>query len=805
MQIVQELPYHMLNHRCNPEELSFESTAELQPLKGIIGQERAMQAVEFGLEMDIRGYNIYMSGMTGTGKTSYAQQRLADIAASKPVPDDWCYIYNFDKPNEPIAINLPAGMGKAFQKDMEEFVKLVKIEIPKAFDSEDYEKEKSEIVSEYENRRNDLVAQLSEDAEKHGFKVKSTGSGLYFQPVIEGKILSEEEYSDLDERIKNEIDRKSNEIQRETLDIIRTIKAIERETEEKVVEWETKIALLAVGVPMDDLREKYCTYEKINAFLAKVQEDILQHLEDFVQEDASEDQALIAALTRKADSSPTDKYKVNLMVDNGGLQGAPVIVDLNPTYYNLLGKLEYENEFGAMTTDYTMIKPGLFHQANGGYLILQAKDVLSNVQAWEALKRVLKTSSIIIENMKEQMGLMSVSTLKPEPIPASIKFILVGSEYIYEFLYEYDEDFCKYFKIKADFEEEMLRTRENISCLAQFIRAFSEREHTLPFHKSGVARIVGYSSRLVEDQNKMTTRFNDIVEILSEASVWARMDGAELVMESHVMQAITQKIFRSNKYDRRILEMMEDGTILVDTHGSVIGQINGLTIIDMGDYSFGKPSRITATTYMGERGIVNIEREVEMSGTSHSKGVLILSGYIGQKFAQDIPLALTANLCFEQLYSGVDGDSASSAELYAILSSLAEVPIRQGIAVTGSVNQRGEIQPIGGVTQKIEGFFELCRQRGFTGDQGVMIPHQNIRNLMLQDEVVNAVKEGVFHIYPVKTIDEGIEILTGVEAGERGLQGIYPPGSINHRVYEKLKRFSETVAVSGHRNRKAVK
>ncbi|MCX7843649.1 MAG: AAA family ATPase [Clostridia bacterium] len=796
---VRELKHNMLRNECRPETLRFRDTSELEPLSGIIGQERAVKAIEFGLRIKTRGYNIYLSGMTGTGKTSYAEKFIKNIAQKEKIPDDWCYVYNFDKPNQPMAINLPAGMGRVFQKDMEEFVKILKQEISKAFDSDEYEKEKTNIIKTFQNKRDDLLQKLDEDAGKQGFKVKTTSAGIYFLPVIEGKTISEQEYGDLDEKIKHEINEKSGIIQIETIEIIRKIKNIEKEAEKKVSEWENKIALFAVGMHINDLKEKYREYDKVTAYLDKVQNDILENLDDFREEEISEEQQqhLIIPWIRGSEETSVEKYKVNLFVDNSELKGAPVIIDFNPTYYNLLGKLEYENEFGTMTTDYTMIKAGLFHQANGGYLILQAKDVLSNVQSWETLKRVLKTRQICIENMKEQMGLVAVSALKPEPIPANIKVILVGNSYIYQLLYEYDEDFSKLFKIKADFDEEMDRNEENIMKLAQFVSSFCRRENALHFDSTAVAKVVEYSSRLTEDQNKLTTRFNDIVEILCESCAWAAIDEDMLVRDRHVMRAVKEKIYRSNKYDKKLLELLENGTIMVDTSGEVVGQINGLTILDMGDYSFGKPSRITATTYIGESGIVNIEREVEMSGTSHTKGVLILSGYIGQKFAQDMPLSLSANLCFEQLYSGVDGDSASSAELYAILSSLADAPIKQGIAVTGSVNQKGEIQPIGGATIKIEGFFELCKLRGFTGEQGVIIPYQNVKNLVLNDEVIEAVKEGKFHIYPVKTIDEGIEILTGIKAGEKNKNGSYPRGTINYRVYQKLKKFAETVAGFG--------
>lgn len=794
-----ELSYEQLRNPYDPEEFNFNTTDDLEPFEDIIGQDRAVKAIEFGLKIKVRGYNIYLSGLTGTGKTSFAETYIKKIAENEPVPDDWCYLYNFDKPTHPIAISFPAGKGKEFKKDMEEFVSIIKNEIPKAFNSDDYEKGKADIVKEFQEKRGKLLERLNKNAENQGFKVNTTNAGIYFLPIIDGKALTEEEYANLDEKDKAAIREKSQKLQLETLEIIRTIKEIEKEAEEKINEWEHKIALFAVGMHINDLSEKYREHDKVLEYLEKVKKDILDNLGDFMDDGSEEEQSQILLLssTARDESGPEDKYKVNLLIDNSNTQGAPVIVDFNPTYYNLIGKVEYETEHGSMVTDYTMIKPGLLHQANGGYLILQVDDVLRNIHSWEALKRALRTKKITIENMQEHLGLVAFSTLRPEPIPLDIKVLLVGSTELYHLLLQYDEDFKKLFKIKADFDEEMDRNNDNAMKYARFICSFCQREGALPFDRTAVARVIDYGSRLVDHQNKLTTRFNDIVEILAESSAWAQIEGSGHVSAEHVKKAIAEKEYRSNKYDEKLLEYLEEGTIMVDTSGCVVGQINGLSVLDLGDYSFGKPSRITATTYIGKSGIVNIEREIEMSGTSHSKGVLILSGYIGQKYAQEMPLALTASLCFEQLYSGVDGDSASSTELYAILSSLSELPIKQGIAVTGSVNQKGEIQPIGGVNQKIEGFFELCKRRGLTGDQGVIIPHQNVKNLVLKDEVVEAVKEGNFHIYPIKTIDEGIEILTGVEAGTKDENGKYPEGTVNYLVYEKLKKFAKYVVEFG--------
>lgn len=787
-----------LRRKCDPSIFKFQDTSFLTPSRELIGQKRASEATEFGLSIQFDGYNLYMAGESGEGKTRYALESAQRQARFMPVPDDWCYVYNFEDSNRPSAINLPAGMGKEFKKDMEDFVKVIEQEITKAFDGDEYEEERSRIIKEFRDKKDEYVMKLSNEAAERGFRVKLANSGIYFMPIVDGEPLSEEEFKALDEEVKIEMSKSSDALQAETNDTIRKIREIEMEAEAAVKEWENQIALYAVGIHIEDMKDKYSLYPFITEYLDKVKEDILDNIEHLVDRNYGEDQqnALVQMLMMKkgGDENPYERYKVNLLVDNSRLHGAPVIVDYNPTFYNLMGRCEYENEFGTMITDYTLIKPGLFHQANGGFLILQINDVLSNPQSFEAIKRTLKTRQIIIENIKEQMGLVAVSALKPEPIPINVKIIFVGSSEIYQLLYNYDRDFKKYFKIKADFDDHMDRSDENVQRLAQYIGAYCNKEGVRHFDKSGVAEVVNYSSWIVQDQNKLTTRFSEIVNILGEAGTWAKIEGSRLVSERHVKKAIAEKKKRSNKYDEELLELIREGTLLIDTDGYMVGQINGLAVIDLGDYAFGKPSRITAATYMGKTGILDIEREVETGGTTHSKGVLILSGYIGKKYAQEIPLSLAASICFEQLYSGIEGDSASSTELFAILSSLSDLPVYQGIAVTGSVNQMGFIQPIGGATFKIEGFFEICKINGLNGKQGVIIPHQNVKNLVLSDEVVHAVEKGLFHIYPIKTVDEGIEILTGVPAGERLPDGTYPVGTVNDRVYKKLRYFAETTA-----------
>lgn len=787
------LPAEKLRRVCEPNSFSFIDTSQIPASRDLIGQQRAVDAMEFGLRINLDGYNIYMAGESGEGKTRYALDMATKHAKNRSVPDDWCYVYNFEDSSRPKAIHLPAGKGREFKRDMEEFVKILEQEINKAFEGEDYEEERGKIIRQFKDKKDELVSILEQGAKEHGFKVRITSTGLYFIPVVNGEPVSEEQFKEMSSDERDEITARSEELQKEAYGIIRKMKELELEAEEAVREWENQIALFAVGMHIDNLKERYGDYPEIVRYLQNVQDDILDHLDSFREEEASEEiQTALPALFKRS-ANPADRYKVNLLVDNSRLEGAPVIVDYNPTYYNLMGRVDYENEFGVVTSDYSMIKPGLFHQANGGYLILQILDVLNNPQSWESIKRTLKTRQISIENIKEQMGLVAVSPIKPEPIPVDVKIILVGSSLLYHTLYEYDRDFAKLFKIKADFDESMEWNDENIQRLAGFISAFCRKEGISHFDRTGVAEVVQYCSWLVQDQEKLTTRFNEIVNILAEAAAWCEIEGGTVVNGSHVKKAIREKFRRSGKYDEDLQELLKNGTIMIDTDGEVVGQINGLSVLDVGDYVFGKPSRITAATYMGKSGIVNIEREVEMSGVTHSKGVLILSGYIGQKYAQDIPLSLTASICFEQLYSGIDGDSASSAELYAILSSLSELPVKQGIAVTGSVNQKGEIQPIGGVTQKIEGFFEICKYRGLTGRQGVIIPVQNVRNLVLNDEVIDAVSKGLFHIYAIKDVDEGMEILTGVPAGKKLPDGTYPEGTVNALVFEKLKKFAETV------------
>lgn len=793
MEKYYELDYKYLKNTCTPEALSFQTTAEIQPLDGVIGQERAVKAFDFGLAVKMKGYNIYMAGPSGTGKTTYARSSTERLAETEEVPSDWCYVYNFQNPRSPQCLKFEAGKGRQFKEDMDELVQLFKTELQKAFRTEDYEAQKNDIIRSFDEKRDALMTDMSSTAAEFNFQVKTTSSGVYFMPVVDGKAIAEEDYDNLAEDVKDGIEKNSQQLQEKASSILRDIRELDKESKKQVDQLDYKIGMFAIGHHVNAVQEAYQQYERAIAYINDVKEDVLENISQFFEDEEDTDDslsALLPMLGKKPAEDVTLKYKVNLIVDHSKTKGAPIVVTFNPTYNNLMGEVEYDSEFGNLTTDFMKIKGGLLHKANGGYLIVQAQDILSTPQAWEALRRVIKTKEINMDSVREQLGAVVAPTLKPEPIPAKIKVIMVGSSYYYELLSSYDEEFDKFFKIRADFDYEMPRNQDNVEKIAQFIKRFVEREKTMEFDAGAVCAIVEYSSRMAERQDKLSTRFNHLAEILCEAVTWAKLGGAKLVTAEYIRKTIFEKEQRLKLYEEKLDEMLDENVIMIDTTGSEIGQINGLAVLDMGSYAFGNPTRITATTYVGKSGIVNIEKEARLSGQTHDKGVQIITGFLGQTYAQEFPLSLSCRVCFEQNYNGIDGDSASSTELYCILSSLAELPIRQDLAVTGSVNQKGEIQAIGGVTHKIEGFFDLCKKRGLTGNQGVIIPVSNVRDLVLKDEVVDAVKDGVFHIYPIAHIDEGIELLTGVPAGERGRNGKFPADSVHGRVMKKLVDFN---------------
>ena len=785
------LDWQQLNRFCTTETFSFQTTEELEPLKGIIGQDRAAKALSFGLRMNKRGYNIYISGISGTGRSSYSQSIVREYADKMSPPLDWVYVYNFKNPDKPKALGMEAGVGKQFKKDIESMIEQIRKEIMTAFRSNEYETKKNELVKEYQQKNQELVKELNEKAQAHGFVFKETEHGLMTIPLVEDRPMTQEEYENLSMEAMEELREKSNELSLQTFEMFNEIRELEEQLRQNVKKLDEKTGYDVINYYIKKLLNRYNHREEIRDYINNLEKDIVENIQRFRKTEDNQEKTAAFFLRRSSEDNFQLRYRVNLFVNNSEAENAPIINETNPTLYNLIGAIEYKNEMGVLKTDFTQIKPGALHMANGGFLLLHTREILMQPYAWDALKRALKTGEINIENLSQQLGLAVTSTLKPEPIPLDLKVILIGDAYTYSLLYALDEDFKKLFKIMADFDTEMERNDENTLKMAKFIATHCKDVGLKPFDREAVCRVIQYSSRLADNQKKLTTRFSQVVEILYEADAWAQMDGSALVRLEHVEKAIQEKMDRNSKYEEKLNELFEDGTLLMDVTGEAVGQINGLVVMGTGEHSFGKPTRITVSTYRGKSGIINIEREVAKSGPIHSKGVYVLSGYLGAQYAQEQPIALTASISFEQNYSMIDGDSASSTELYGILSSIAKVPIKQSIAVTGSVNQKGEIQPIGGVNEKIEGFFDVCKIMGFTGEQGVIIPKQNVKNLLLKDEVIDAVRQGTFHIYAIGHVEEGIHILTGIPAGEANEHGEYPPDSINGRVIKRLKSMYE--------------
>lgn len=779
-----------LSNHCELSELPFRSTDDIQPLEETIGQERALSALEFGLDINSHGFNIYILGESGTGKMTTIKKILEEKAKNDPTPDDWCYVYSFKNPDVPSIVNLPAGTGLAFKKKMDELVNDLQQEIPKIFESKEYEKQRTNILHEFQQKQKEFFSEVEKEAQKKDFSLQKNVSGLALLPIKKtGEALTEEEYENLDAEAKKKIGKIGKELQDKLDDVIRFVRAEENEVKKKIADLEREAVFAAVGHRIDELKEIYKDNPKIMNYLEDTQEDILEHHEDFKTQD-EQPQAFSFLKPPKAEPSFM-KYQVNVLVNNLELKGAPVVIETNPTYLNLFGRVEHKLQYGVAVTDFTMIKPGALHKANGGYLVTDALDLLKNIFSYDALKRTIKDREIKIEDVWEQYRQVSTVTLKPQAVPFDVKVILVGNPRIYYLLYNLDEEYRELFKIKADYENRMERNKENILKYASFIKTKCMKRGLYPFDQSAIAKVIELGSRLAEHKKKLSAKFSDIADILREADYWAKKRNNGHVTYDDVEKALNERIYRSDKVQRKILEAIEDGAILVDREGGVVGQINGLAVLDLGDYSFGIPSRITAKTYAGKTGIVNIEREIKMSGKIHEKAVLILTAYLGGKYATKHPLSLTASLTFEQLYGGIEGDSATCAEVYALLSSISGVPINQSIAITGSMNQHGEVQPIGGVNEKIEGFFEFCKVGGLTGKQGVIIPRRNLINLMLNNKVFKAVTDGEFHIYSIDNIEDGIEILTGMPAGELQPDGKYPKGTLNHLVAEKLLELSK--------------
>ena len=786
--MLDELPVEKLRVQCDPRLMSCETTEEIAPLEEIVGQERAVRALRFGLNIRERGFNIYVAGLPGQGRTTAVKNFLEEMAKGKPVPSDWCYVNNFNDSFVPKSINLPPGRGKEFQRDMKTLVDEVRNALPKAFESEDYAKKRDNAIKAVEEERKELLSQLNEKAKQQGFALQSTPIGVLIIPIVEGQPLSDHDLMALPQKIREDIDKKKEKLSSELRNAMRQLRTLERKITEEIQKLNREIAIFAMGHLVDGLSEKYEEFSDIKNYLENVRNDILNNLAQFIKEPKVPRVPFPVPWMKEL---PFRKYEVNVIVDNSDLHGAPVVMELNPTHQNLFGRIEKEAQFGVLTTDFTMIRGGSLHRANEGYLVLQIEDLLRNLFSYEHLKRTLMNERITIEEPGERLGFITTKGLRPEPIPLDAKVILIGNPFLLQQLYLLDPDFKELFKVKADFDTTMDRTEENIRKYAAFVCTLCRKEKIKHLNASGVAKIVEYGSRLAEDQLKLSTRFGDVADIIREANFYATEEKSDYVTGDHINKAIEEKIYRSNLIQKKIQEMIERNIFLIDTDGKTVGQVNGLSVMSLGDFAFGMPSRVTASVGLGREGIVDIQREAKLAGPIHTKGVMILSGYLTEKYAHEKPLSLSTRLVFEQSYGIVEGDSASSTELYAILSALSGIPIKQNIAVTGSVNQKGEVQAIGGVNEKIEGFFEVCKAKGFTGEQGVLIPESNVQNLMLKEEVLEAVREGKFHIYPVKTIDEGIEILTEVKAGVRGSDGTFEEGTINHKVDKNLKTMAE--------------
>lgn len=776
-----------LKSDCKPKKFDFETTDELEPITDeLIGQNRAVKAMDLGLKVKQEGYNIFISGIPGTGKTTYAKTLAREESEDAEVPDDICYVYNFSDSEKPRALSLPAGQGVNLQEDMDKVIEELKTEIPQVFAGEEYKKEKNQIMNDYRQKSNQIMEDFEKDVKERGFTLQNTGDNLVPVPLNEeGEPIEQNEFQQLDEEKRSKLREKSQQIQDEMEQVMRKINNLKSEAKKELKNKEKKISLSVIQPIIASLKDEYKDYPQVIEYLKEVQKDITENLDQFRNKQKDNTMPTISLTQmQEEDESFFTRYKVNLLVDNSNLEGAPVVYESNPTYYNLFGKIEGKSQLGTITTDFTMIKKGAIHEANGGYLIVKAKDVLTNALAWETMKRILLNQEIVVENIGEQYRSVPITTLKPEAIPVDIKIIMIGNPYIYQLLYNYDEEFKKLFKVKAAFDVEMERSEENMEKFASFISSISDREDIRHFTAGAVSRIIEYSSRLTGDKEKLSTQFNEILELLFEANAWAEMENDdEYINSNDVIKAIEEKEYRYNLIEDKIQEMIDRGHILVDVKGKEVGQINGLSVYQTGQYSFGRPTKITARTFLGQKGVVNIEREVEMSGKIHNKGVMILSGFLGGKYAQKQPLSLSASLTFEQNYGGIDGDSASCAELIGLLSAISGLSIRQDLAITGSMNQKGMVQPIGGVNEKIEGFYKVCKLKGLTGSQGVVIPKQNEDNLMLKPEIVEAVSNGDFSIYSVEEIDEAIEIMMETEAEE-----------VHSKVEENLKQLADKAA-----------
>jgi lon-related putative ATP-dependent protease len=776
-----------LYRACDAAGLPFETTADLPDHDEPIGQDRAVEAIRFAIGMRHRGFNLFALGPEGTGRRSLLLQYLAQAAAEQPVPDDWCYVNNFTESYKPRALKLPAGRGQPFKKDMEELLDELGMAIPAAFESEEYRTKKQVIEEQVKERQEHAFGEVQKEAADKSVALIRTPVGLALAPMHDGEVLSPDEFKQLTEEEQEKFKAEMTQLQGELEQTLKQIPQWERESRAKIRELDQEVANFAISHLMEEMRERYADLPTITEHLDAVAKDIAENVSDFLEDD---DQRERVRRRREGGEGGFRRYRVNLLVNNAEAKGAPVVFEDHPTQPNIVGRVEHFAHFGALITDFNLIKPGSLHKANGGYLLMDAHKLLMQPFAWEDLKRAIKAREVRIESPGQSMGLLSTVTVEPQAIPLDVKVVLIGDPMLYYLLSHYDPEFGELFKVSADFDWRMERTEANTMALAHSLATLVRKEGLKALDRGAVARVIEQAARDVEDAGKLSTHMASIADLVREADYWARTGEAEVITRTHVQQAIDASTYRQDRVRERVQEEIRAGTVHIATDGAEIGQINGLAVLELGRFSFGRPSRVTARVRFGRGEVIDIEREVQLGGPIHGKGVLILSSFLASRFAADQPLSLSASLVFEQSYGGIEGDSASSTELYALLSSLAELPIKQCFAVTGSVDQYGRVQAIGGVNEKIEGFFDLCSARGLTGEHGVLIPATNVKHLMLRHDVVEACGRGLFHIYPIETIDQGIELLTGVAAGERDDKGDFPPGSVNRRVAARLVAFA---------------
>jgi lon-related putative ATP-dependent protease len=803
------IPADDLRRHCDPSQFDFDTTDDLPAETQVVGQSRAVEALEFGISIDTDGYNVFALGPSGTGRRQVVEHLLEERAGGEETPSDWCYVNNFDEPREPRTLALPPGRGMELKHDMDQFIEDAKTALPAAFESEEYQSRRQMVQEEVREDQEKALEDLQERAREEDIALIRTPQGFAFAPIHEGEVISPEDMESMPEEKREAVENKIEDYQDELQQILRKVPERQREARRRMEELNREMAGYAIDDLVDELKEAYADLDAVVAFIDSVRADIIDNVDAFVQAaqgggqrgGSGQQQAQMAQMMQQGQGAGGQegvpgnalwrRYRVNCIVDHSDTEGAPVVVEDNPNYQNLVGQVEQIAQMGALVTDFNLIQPGALHRANGGYLVIEARKLLTQPYAWEGLKRALRGDEIQIESPGQALGLIRTVTLEPEAIPLDLKIVLVGERLLYYLLSAYDPDMEDLFKVMADFDDRVDLDAEHRQKYVDMIATIVDDCDLRPFAPSGVARVIDHSMRLVSDTEKLTAHVEKVRDLIAESSHWAGKDGAEVVERAHVQTAIDAQIRRADRMRERAHEAIERETIYIDTEGKAVGQVNGLAYLEAGGFSFGRPHRITARTRLGDGEIVDIEREAALGGSIHSKGVLILTGFLQGRYAQGLPLSLSASLVFEQSYGGVDGDSASSAELYALLSSLAEVPLRQNLAVTGSVNQHGRVQPIGGVNEKVEGFFDVCQADGLTGDQGVLIPADNAKNLMLRDDVVEAARNGDFHIYPVETVDQGLELLTGMEAGTRDEQGAFPDGSLNARVEQRLRTFAE--------------